>query len=277
MNQNNNSCEFKNISTSMNCLKIKTLKYDEVVSDVKKIKKKIREFFETTPMLIDFGGCDIKDISYIYKVHKFLTDEGFLIIGVKNLKDKYKTSLKEENKIPVFSNSKPSGDSENLVTITKKKDGISKQMENAIKVFGEDYILNKIKEEEKEKKEEIKDISISGKSKIIKDVVRKGQQVVNGEGDVLIFGSLNNGAEAVSSGSVVITELAEGKIFAGVGFNDAGEGDDDAVVYIERFNAHLVSINGIYKKFETVPDELYMKRVLITLKNEILEVRPLSG
>jgi len=47
-------------------------------------------------------------------------------------------------------------------------------------------------------------------------------------------------------------------------------------IYIEKFNAHMVSINGIYKSFEVVDKELFNKRVLITLENEIIKIEPLE-
>lgn len=279
MSQENSSCEFKNITTSMNCLKIFSADLDTISADIKKIKKKVREFFETTPILVDFEGCNIPNIEFLKSVVEIIKGEGFWVVGVKNIKDKYKNILKSERDVAVFPNSSPvkSGSSTQqvMVKLPEELDELMKkytirELLSIVNKFENPEINNEMSQEEIVSKY----CRPSVNNKYIKDVVRKGQQVINKDGDIIILAPVNNGSEIISSGSVIITESTEGKIFAGVGFD--GDGNNNAFIYIEKFNAHMVSINGIYKSFEVVDKELFNKRVLITLENEIIKIEPLE-
>ncbi len=63
----------------------------------------------------------------------------------------------------------------------------------------------------------------------------------------------------MSFGSISAYKEVQGSLFAGI------DGDEKATIFIHSFNAQLISIAGIYKKFDVVPTKLYARSVMIDL------------
>lgn len=94
---------------------------------------------------------------------------------------------------------------------------------------------------------------------IVSKVVKSGAQVLSKELDLVLLNTVNIDAEVISGGSVFAYQSVQGKVFAGV------YGNEHSVIFIQSFNAQIVSIAGIYKKFDTPPPKLYQRCVLIDL------------
>ncbi len=255
------SCEFKNITTSINTLRILNLNISEIKSDIKKIKKKIKEFFDTTPIVVDFINLEIKDKDFIYEVYNFIKSEGFCPIGVKNIKEKFKNELKADKLIPVFADSAKSTPSTEQKTVEIIKEVI-REIEVPIEIIKEVPI-------------EVPVNNQSNETLKIFDIIRRGQKVINPKGDINVFAKVNYGSEIAAQGSIIVTDIMDGSVYAGVAIGDS-EGDNTATIFIEKFNPMLVSINGFYKHFEKVPDDLKYKKVLISLKDEKLVFKKLE-
>lgn len=71
--------------------------------------------------------------------------------------------------------------------------------------------------------------------------VRGGQQLINEQGDLIILGSVNPGAEVLASGHIHVYGSLRGRALAGI------YGDTQARVFAQQLDAELVAIAGRYR------------------------------
>ena len=235
MLNNEQHCDFRNVDAFLMTLKINTTDLEIFKNYFKKSSKKVKNIFNQSPLVIDFEGLNI-DKKYIYNVYEFLKNENFKPVGVRNIKQKLKDELNEDNILPIFPSSKLKTEKNN----------------NSISV-----------EDKKPKKEDVKSEKKDLNTIKVFDIVRNGQKKHNLNGDLHIYNKVNSGAEIYAAGSLVIIGLAEGNLVAGV-----KEDARDVSIYVDNFNPTIVSIKGVFKHFEDVPDKLKNKKVLITLKDD---------
>ena len=95
--------------------------------------------------------------------------------------------------------------------------------------------------------------------KIISGQVYSQQQIVSRDRDLVLLSTVKSGAEVLSYGSISAYKEVRGRLYAGI------EGDEKATIFIHAFNAELVSIAGVYKKFDVVPTKLYARSVMVDL------------
>ncbi len=100
--------------------------------------------------------------------------------------------------------------------------------------------------------------------KIIANKVYSSTQVIAKDSDLVLLGVVKADAEVMSYGSISAYKEVRGKVFAGI------SGDEKATIFIHSFNAQLVSIAGVYKKFDVVPTKLYARSVMIDLVDDKL-------
>ena len=80
--------------------------------------------------------------------------------------------------------------------------------------------------------------------------VRSGSTVYAEGGDLMMFGTLSSGAEAMADGNVSVMGPVHGRVMAGV------SGDTSAHIVCQAFFGELISIGGIYIHFENMPSNL---------------------
>ncbi|BBB23562.1 septum site-determining protein MinC [Isorropodon fossajaponicum endosymbiont JTNG4] len=95
--------------------------------------------------------------------------------------------------------------------------------------------------------------------KVVADEVNSFEQVIAKDSNLVLLNDVKSGAEIMSFGNISAYKEAQGSLFAGI------NGDEKATIFIQSFNAQLISIAGIYKRFDTVPSKLYAHRVMIDL------------
>lgn len=99
--------------------------------------------------------------------------------------------------------------------------------------------------------------------------VRSGQQVYARERDLVVTGTVANGAEVIADGSIHIYGSLRGRAMAGA------QGDEKARIYISDFRAELVAIAGHYRVFEQIPKDLEGQSVRCWLEGEKLLIAKL--
>jgi septum site-determining protein MinC len=100
--------------------------------------------------------------------------------------------------------------------------------------------------------------------KVVKGKVYSFQQVIANDRDLVLLSKVKAGADIMSYGSISAYKEVQGNLFAGI------QGDEKATIFIHYFNAELISIAGVYKKFDAVPTKLYARSVMIDLVNNQL-------
>lgn len=112
---------------------------------------------------------------------------------------------------------------------------------------------------------ESSDSNSTVRAKIVHRPVRSGQQIYAKDGDLIILGAVNAGAEVVSDGNVHIYGPLRGRALAGV------QGDCQARIFCQSMAAELVAIAGRYQMLdETVPQEVRGRAVQVYLDGEKL-------
>ena len=186
---------------------------------------------------------------FVLNILSILKDEGFLPVGVKNVKNKLKAEL-FEYEIPTYT--------------TSSGEVFVKQESEEIKESEKSDELTK-----EEVKVECKRDSLP-LTKNHFEPLRSGQKLSAKDMNLNIFGSVQSSAEVVSSGSIVICGGLYGRAAAGI------DGDESATILTMKFDPVLVSIGGHYILFEEgVPDEYKEKPALVYLENGKIRIRKL--
>jgi septum site-determining protein MinC len=107
-------------------------------------------------------------------------------------------------------------------------------------------------------------------SLLVAEPVRSGQSVVFPRGDVTVIGSVASGAEVFAGGSVHIYGTLRGRAVAGF------TGNALARVFCSRFQAELLSIDGVYKTADDVDARLRNRAVQAWLEGDALVMAALD-
>ncbi|MEN9946829.1 MAG: septum site-determining protein MinC [Pseudomonadota bacterium] len=100
------------------------------------------------------------------------------------------------------------------------------------------------------------------RSLFIEDPVRSGISIQN-DGDIIISNLVSSNAEVVSSGNIHVYGYCRGRLFAGHGGNKL------ARIFVNKFNAELIAIAGVYRIIEDkLPSNLHNRQVQIFLDHK---------
>lgn len=100
--------------------------------------------------------------------------------------------------------------------------------------------------------------------------IRSGQQVYAKDGDLIVLGSVSDGAEVIADGNIHIYGTLRGRAIAGANGNKA------AKIYCQNLKAELVSIGGNYMMSEALQKQLWDKPANIALDQERIVVNELN-
>lgn len=109
----------------------------------------------------------------------------------------------------------------------------------------------------------------SSSTKIITTPVRTGQSIVARDLDVIITANVNNGAEIIADGSVIVYGMIGGRVIAG------SSGNKDAKIICTDLRAELVSIAGKYVTLnnESIPvNEKNVNGYVVFLKDDKINI-----
>jgi septum site-determining protein MinC len=94
--------------------------------------------------------------------------------------------------------------------------------------------------------------------------VRSGQRLYARNRDLVVTATVGAGAEVMADGCVHVYGTLRGRAMAGA------RGDVKARVFCQEFHAELVSIAGVFRVFETIPEDLAGKPVQAWLDGDDL-------
>ena len=107
---------------------------------------------------------------------------------------------------------------------------------------------------------------------LVAEPLRTGQQVYAENADLIVTGTVSEGAELIADGNIHIYASMRGRALAGA------KGRRDARIFIHSMQAELVSIAGIYRNFEQqLPEHLYRKPVQIHLQDDRLVIAAIAA
>ena len=106
--------------------------------------------------------------------------------------------------------------------------------------------------------------------RIYRGTVRSGQQVTAPEGDLVVVGAVNAGAEVLAAGSVHVYGALRGRALAGI------HGDAQVGIFCRELHAELLSVAGNYKRLEDIDPRLLGTTVQVRLSDDQLGITPLA-
>lgn len=106
--------------------------------------------------------------------------------------------------------------------------------------------------------------------RIHRGTVRSGQQVSAPEGDLVVIGAVNPGAEVLAAGSVHVYGPLRGRALAGI------HGDREAGIFCHDLHAELLSVAGTYKRLEDIDPRMLGRSVQVQLKEDQLRISALA-
>ena len=105
-------------------------------------------------------------------------------------------------------------------------------------------------------------------AQIISGNVRGGQQVYAKNRDLIITGSVSPGAEVIADGNIHVYGTLRGRAIAGA----KGQ---ESVIFCQKLNAEIVSINGNYWLSDSLQGDAWGNAACISLENESLKISAL--
>jgi len=108
-------------------------------------------------------------------------------------------------------------------------------------------------------------------TKVVTQPIRSGQQVVALKGDLVILSTVSPGAEVLAQRHIHVYGTLRGRALAGV------NGDKEARIFCQGFDAELVSIAGHYQLNEQLEDNMRGRPTQIYLEDEMLKVQTLDS
>lgn len=114
------------------------------------------------------------------------------------------------------------------------------------------------------------EVSIQAGGRIYRGTVRSGQQVSASEGDLVVIGAVNPGAEVLAAGSVHVYGPLRGRALAGI------HGDREAGIFCHDLKAELLSVAGTYKRLEDIDPKMLGCSVQVQLKEDQLRISALT-
>lgn len=106
-------------------------------------------------------------------------------------------------------------------------------------------------------------------AKIITQNIRSGQQVYAKDGDLIIIGSVGNGAEVIADGNIHIYGTLRGRAIAGA------SGNKNSAIFSLSIEAELVSIAGTYWLSESLQADAWKKSGMVKLAQDQLVIEPM--
>lgn len=113
-------------------------------------------------------------------------------------------------------------------------------------------------------------LSATSGGRIYRGTVRSGQQVSASEGDLVVIGAVNAGAEILAAGSVHVYGPLRGRALAGI------HGDRDTGIFCHELHAELLSVAGNYKRLEDIDPALLGRAVQVRLLEDQLNIDTLG-
>ena len=89
-------------------------------------------------------------------------------------------------------------------------------------------------------------------------------------GDLIVLAPVSTGAELLAEGHIHVYNTLRGRALAGV------RGDQSARIFCQKLDAELVSIAGIYRVAEDLPEQHRKQAVHITLDGDAMRFADLK-
>jgi len=200
------------------------------------------EFFALTPMVVNITESAL-DIDFA-KLQQTVEEHGFILTGITgNVSDQQKQNASKCS-IAVLHSSKRQVVKAALTDNTSEQSGESTEEAKEASHTEPAFVVSEVR------------------TKVHIGRVRSGQQIYAKESDLVINGDVGAGAEIIADGNIHVYGTLRGKALAGAMGNTA------AAVFCTVLEPELISIAGVYKLSETLPEDMWSTSCCVSLENQ---------
>jgi septum site-determining protein MinC len=222
--------EFKGNNFTLMVLHLFDTDTEQIAEQLADKVSKSPQFFQNAPIVIDLQAVqDENNAIDLIEVVKLLRHHSLIPVAVRG-------GNPEQHEIAL---------SMNLGILINTKAGRPQQAEPVSEV-----------------KPEIKPVTVSIplNTKIVQQPVRSGQQILALNGDLIVLGTVSQGAEILARRHIHVYGALRGRALAGI------KGDNEAQIFCQHLDPEIISIAGQYRVNEDLPDNLRGKAAQIYLE-----------
>ena len=216
----------------------------DLADELNKKRLMAPDFFAQTPIVVNITTESL-NIDFL-KLKQTVENNAFFLAGITGQISESQKQQAAEHSISVLHSSK-----RQLVKADKKE----------VEEVSVSSIESKVKSEDKFVAATTA-ITNEVKTKVHVGRVRSGQQIYAKECDLVISGDVGAGAEVIADGNIHIYGTLRGKALAGA------MGNTNAGIFCQVLQPELVSIAGVYKLSEALPEKMWSTSCSIFLNEQ---------
>ncbi|AKP73618.2 Septum site-determining protein MinC [Piscirickettsia salmonis] len=235
-------------------------------SDINQLEKELQEkvkyaphFFQHTPTVLDISQFKPAEVPDFFSIQACCRRLGLIPVAVRGGNQTQHMGAQHAG-FAILPAAKEEPAVKKTVTIASKQ---QRQEPSARSPSAQSQSVTA------DKAPSVTETTSKAKNKIITKPVRSGQQIYNGEGDLIILSSVSPGAELIADGNIHVYGTLKGRALAGV------NGNQHARIFCGRLEAELISIAGQYKINEEIQCYSQDNHLQIYLEHNQLLIRPL--
>lgn len=201
------------------------------------------EFFALTPMVVNIAETSL-NIDFLQLQHT-VEEHGFILTGITgNVSEQQKQAASEHSIAVLHGSKRQAGNS--IPASQEPQAELKQEIEKVADVVPAQpaYVDSEVK------------------TKVHHGRVRSGQQIYAKECDLVISGDVGAGAEVIADGNIHIYGTLRGKALAGA------MGNTGAAIFCTVLEPELVSIAGVYKLSETLPEDMWSTSCSVSLEDQ---------
>tara|TARA_R110001583_G_scaffold11613_9_gene52210 strand:- start:5435 stop:6169 length:735 start_codon:yes stop_codon:yes gene_type:complete len=213
----------------------------DLADELNKRRLMAPEFFALTPMVVNIAETSL-NIDFLQLQH-IVEEHGFILTGITGKVSELQKQAASKYSIAVLHGSK----------------------RQIVKAEPTEQTLEQTADSTKEGTETPQNdsfVACEVKTKVHNGRVRSGQQIYAKESDLVISGDVGAGAEVIADGNIHIYGTLRGKALAGA------MGNTGAAIFCTVLEPELVSIAGVYKLSETLPEDMWSTSCSVSLEDQ---------
>lgn len=234
--------EFKGSAFTLSVLHLQTSDLEVIKSLLAQKIKQAPQFFQMAPIVLNISQIKDPEIDFI-AIKKMVESLYMVPVGISGATDRQKTEAKKAG----------------FACLSESKNGNTVPSNES----------TQIRYERVEVPVEVP-VPTHKPSQVLRQNLRSGQQFYAKGTDLVVIGTVSNGAEVIADGNIHIYGSLRGRAIAGA------KGDDSAKIFAQSIDPELVSINGHYWTSEQIDKSYFKNPGCVALEGDKLTITKLE-
>ncbi|MEL0658283.1 septum site-determining protein MinC [Psychromonas arctica] len=234
----------KSLNFTLLVVNLESETLSELADELNKRRLMAPEFFAQTPMVVNIVESSL-NIDFL-QLQQTVEEHGFILTGITG-----KVSEQQKDQASKYSIAVLHGSKRQIVKTAPAEQKSEQDADSTADI-----------KESTEATPEESFVPGEVKTKVHNGRVRSGQQIYAKECDLVISGDVGAGAEVIADGNIHIYGTLRGKALAGA------MGNTGAAIFCTVLEPELVSIAGVYKLSETLPEDMWSTSCSVSLEDQ---------